>query len=51
VTDEGTAEEVARWTATNQTMDAAGFWRVRVWEGADADQDKPEAACSELERS
>jgi hypothetical protein len=50
VTNEGTAEEVARWTADNDTMAAAGTWRVRVWESADADQDQPEAACSELER-
>jgi hypothetical protein len=50
VTDEGTAEEVARFQAGNDTMAAAGNWRVRVWEGADADQSQPEAACSELDR-
>jgi hypothetical protein len=50
VTNDGSAEEVARWTASNQTMAAAGNWRVRVWEGADADQDQPEAASSEVER-
>ena len=30
------AVEVARWTATNQDV-AEGNWRVRVWEGSDAD--------------
>ena len=51
VTDDGTAEEVGRFRAGHDTNDAAGLWRVRVWEGADADLDQPEAACSELERS
>jgi hypothetical protein len=30
------AVEVARWTATNQDV-AEGSWRVRVWDGANAD--------------
>jgi hypothetical protein len=30
------ATEVARWTATNQDL-AEGHWRVRVWNGANAD--------------
>jgi hypothetical protein len=51
VTDEGTAEAVARWTADNDTMEAAGVWRVRVWDGADADPDTPETACAEVSRS
>jgi hypothetical protein len=37
VTDSGTAEDVARWTAANQTLADGTGWRVRVWEGADAD--------------
>ncbi len=31
-----TAVEVARWTATNQDV-AEGNWRVRVWDGRNAD--------------
>jgi hypothetical protein len=30
------AAEVARWTATNQDV-AEGHWRVRVWDGSNAD--------------
>jgi len=30
------ATEVARWTAISQDV-AEGNWRVRVWDGADAD--------------
>jgi len=30
------AAEVARWTAANQDV-IEGNWRVRVWEGSDAD--------------
>jgi hypothetical protein len=30
------AAEVARWTATNQDL-IEGFWRIRVWDGANAD--------------
>jgi hypothetical protein len=51
VDNEGTADEVARWTAENDTMAVAGKWRIRVWDGADADADTPEAACVSLERS
>lgn len=51
VDNEGTADEVARWTADNDTMSAAGTWRVRVWDGADADTDTPETATVNLERS
>jgi hypothetical protein len=50
VSDEGTADEVARWRAGNDTMAAAGVWRVRVWDGADADPDSPEASCVEIGR-
>lgn len=28
------AEDVARWTASNQTLAEGGHWRVRVWEGS-----------------
>jgi hypothetical protein len=37
------AVEVARWTAVNQDA-AEGHWRVRVWEGADADTSADPAA-------
>jgi hypothetical protein len=50
VTNDGTADEVARWTADNHTMGGAGNWRVRVWDGADADQSTPEAASCEADR-
>jgi hypothetical protein len=50
VSDEGTAEELARFTADNDTMEAAGLWRIRVWDGADADPDTPEDACVEIGR-
>ena len=51
MSDEGTAEEVARYTVDNDTMDAAGVWRVRVWDGADADPGTPETAVAEVSRS
>ena len=50
VENEGTAEELARWTADNDTMAAAGGWRVRVWDGPDADPSAPESACVNVER-
>lgn len=34
---DGTAQELADWTATNQTVADGETWRVRVWDGADAD--------------
>ena len=37
------AVEVARWTATNQDV-TEGHWRVRVWDGADADTSADPAA-------
>ncbi len=37
------AAEVARWTATNQDV-AEGYWRVRVWDGANADTNADPAA-------
>ena len=37
------AVEVARWTATNQDV-VEGHWRVRVWDGADADTTADPAA-------
>jgi hypothetical protein len=37
------AVEVARWTAENQEL-VEGYWRVRVWEGSDADTDADPAA-------
>lgn len=33
------AEEVARWVATNQTVAPYVPWRVRVWEGIDQDHE------------
>jgi hypothetical protein len=50
VENEGSAEEVARYTADNHTMGGAGSWRARVWEGFDADVSTPEAALCEAER-
>ncbi len=40
------AEDVARWTADNQTIteDALNGWRVCVWLGADADTGMEPAA-------
>lgn len=32
-----TAEAVSEWAATNQTLADGGHWRVRVWDGPDAD--------------
>ncbi len=37
------AAEVARWTATNQDL-IEGHWRVRVWDGANADTSADPAA-------
>jgi hypothetical protein len=37
------AVEVARWTATNQDVEE-GNWRVRVWDGPDADTSGEPAA-------
>jgi hypothetical protein len=37
------AAEVARWAATNQDV-VEGNWRVRVWEGANADINTEPAA-------
>lgn len=37
VDDDGTAAEVAAWTAQNQNIVDRGPWRVRVWIGNDAD--------------
>ncbi len=37
------AAEVARWTATNQDL-IEGYWRVRVWDGANADTSAAPAA-------
>jgi hypothetical protein len=33
------AEDVAVWTAKNQTVADGGNWRVMVWDGADAETD------------
>lgn len=44
-----TAEDVAIWAANNQTRSDAGRWRVRVWEGADADTSSDPAAVHEVE--
>jgi hypothetical protein len=35
--DGNSAEEVAHWVATNQTLADGANWRVRVWPGANAD--------------
>jgi hypothetical protein len=37
------AAEVAQWTATNQDV-AEGYWRVRVWDGGNADTSVDPAA-------
>lgn len=39
-----TAEDVARWTATNQDVADGAGWRVCVWDGSDADTGLPPAA-------
>jgi hypothetical protein len=47
IEDEGTAQEVADWIAQNQTLaDSTTNWRVRVWEGHDADTSTEPAALS-----
>ncbi|WP_045740853.1 hypothetical protein [Actinoplanes rectilineatus] len=37
VEDDATAEDIAQWTASNQNIAEGNNWRVRVWNGADAD--------------
>lgn len=44
VTSGVTAHELATWTATNQNVATGTNWRVRVWEGHDADPHTPLAA-------
>jgi hypothetical protein len=43
ITAGDSAAEVARWTATNQDV-AEGHWRVRVWDGVNADTSADPAA-------
>jgi hypothetical protein len=43
ITAGDSAAEVARWTATNQDV-VEGNWRVRVWDGANADTSAAPAA-------
>lgn len=44
VTEDATAAEIAEWTASNQDVAEGTGWRVRVWNGADADEHSEPAA-------